>query len=141
MVRTLLLLSLFLSLSFSHGLFYSVYEGKAVVINANFTKEIPAAYANISIYEGESAIPLLSSKLDRKGNFAFLPPSAGEYRVKITVNSDHGAHDKEFNISVDKNGLNNYEEPLYKKYLGILSAIGLIFGIFGVVTLVKTRKA
>ncbi|QKG28678.1 hypothetical protein [Campylobacter sp. RM16187] len=140
-MRILLLLSLFLSALFSHGLFYSVHEDKAVIINANFTEKIPAAYASIVIYEGESAIPLLTSKLDSGGNFAFLPPRSGEYRVKISASSDHGSHDKEFSLNVDEGSLSGYKEPVYQKYLGILSVIGIIFGIFGIIVLIKSKKA
>lgn len=125
----------------AHGLFYSAHEGKAIIINANFTEKIPAAYAQIVIYEGDSAIPLLTSTMDSGGNFAFLPPRKGAYRVKITASSDHGEHTKEFDIDAnDELALNSYKEPVYQKYLGILSAIGIIFGIFGIIAIIKSRK-
>ncbi|MDO5046009.1 hypothetical protein [Campylobacter sp.] len=126
----------------AHGLFYSAHEGKAIIINANFTEKIPAAYAEIVIFEGDSAIPLLTSRMDSGGNFAFLPPNPGKYKVKIIASSDHGDHTKEFDINTDETmELESYKEPVYQKYMGILSAIGIIFGIFGIIAIVKSKKA
>lgn len=125
----------------AHGLFYSAKEGKAIIINANFTEKIPAAYAQITIYEGDSAIPLLTSRMDNAGNFGFLPPNSGKFRVKITATSDHGEHSKEFELDASETlELSKYQEPVYQKYLGILSAIGIIFGIFGIIAIIKSRK-
>lgn len=134
------IVALCLNLS-AHGLFYSAHEGKAIIINANFTEKIPAAYAEIVIYEGDSAIPLITSRMDNGGNFAFLPPAAGKFRIKIIASSDHGEHTKEFDINAGEElALKSYKEPAYQKYLGILSAIGIIFGIFGIIAIIKSRK-
>ncbi|AQW86944.1 Co/Ni ABC transporter CbiKLMQO, membrane protein CbiL [Campylobacter pinnipediorum subsp. caledonicus] len=129
------------SFLFSHGLFYEAKEGKAIIINANFTKSVPAAYAKIEIFEGDSALAFVNSRMDSKGNFAFLPQSAGTYNVKITAGSDHGEHIKEFKIDVANDfEIAKFEQPVFQKYFGALSAIGIIFGIFGVLSLIKSRK-
>lgn len=127
------------TMAFSHGLFYTLQEGKSINIHAEFTTKTPASYAKIILYEGDSQIPLVKSVMDRNGNFGFLPQNAGKYRVEIIGSSDHGPHIVRFNLNVDeKDILKNYDRAIFEKYTGILSAIGIIFGIFGVIALIKT---
>lgn len=79
--------------------------------------------------------------MDSSGNFAFLPPNSGKFKVKIIASSDHGEHTKEFDINAGETmALESYKEPVYQKYIGILSAIGIIFGIFGIIAIIKSRK-
>ena len=141
-MRLAALLLIFCAQAFSHGLFYSAKEGKAIIINANFSQSVPAAYAEIAIYKGASAIPLLTSAMDNAGNFAFLPPEKNTYRVQITATSDHGNHVKEFSLNVDETfSLQGYQEAPYHKYASVLGALGVIFGLFGLLALFKSRKA
>lgn len=141
MMRILAILALFFATVFSHGIFYSAQEGRAVIISANFSQTIPAAYAQITIYQGDSAIPLLTSRLDSNGKFAFLPPEKDNYKVKLVATSDHGEHIQEFSIDASElSQIQNYEKPIYEKYAGILSAFGIIFGLFGIITMIKSRR-
>lgn len=128
--------------SFAHGVSYAVNTGKAIIISANFTKNTPVAYGKIDIYEGDSAIALLHAQTDAYGKFAFLPPKSGVYRVELTAFSDHGEHKSEFSVTVNDNfSVEKYDELAYIKYQGILSAIGLLLGIFGILVLIKSRKS
>ena len=123
----------------AHGVSYAVNTGKAIIISANFTKNTPVAYGKIDIYEGDSAIALLHAQTDAYGKFAFLPPKSGVYRVELTAFSDHGEHKSEFSVTVnDDFSVEKYDELAYIKYQGILSAIGLFFGIL---VLIKSRKS
>ncbi|CUU71861.1 Uncharacterised protein [Campylobacter hyointestinalis] len=127
---------------FAHGVSYAVNTGKAIIISANFTKNTPVAYGKIDIYEGDSAIALLHAQTDAYGKFAFLPPKSGVYRVELTAFSDHGEHKSEFSVTVNDNfSVEKYDELVYIKYHGILSAIGLLLGIFGILVLIKSRKS
>lgn len=126
----------------AHGLFYSANEGKAIIINANFSKQVSAAYAKIEIYKGDSAIPVVSSKMDSFGRFAFVPNEKGNYRVQIIASSDHGEHKVEFGLDADADlNLGEFEKQNYQKYFSILSGFGILFGIFGILAMFKRRKA
>ena len=141
-MKFILLIFLCVIFGFAHGVSYAVNTGKAIIISANFTKNTPVAYGKIDIYEGDSAIALLHAQTDAYGKFAFLPPKSGVYRVELTAFSDHGEHKSEFSVTVnDDFSVEKYDELAYIKYQGILSAIGLLLGIFGILVLIKSRKS
>lgn len=141
MIRLLCILSLWMGGVWAHGIFYDLKEGKALVFHINFSQTTPASYAKITIYEGDSAIPYLETNCDEKGIFAFIPPKEGTYKAYVSGTSDHGEHTQEFNFEVGKDfSLSTYKQPLYERYSGVLSAIGLLFGFFGILVLIKSRK-
>ncbi|ARR01114.1 MULTISPECIES: hypothetical protein [Campylobacter] len=140
-MKFILLIFLCVIFGFAHGVSYTVNDGKAIIISANFTQNTPVAYGKIDIYEGDSAIALLHGQTDSYGKFAFLPPKSGIYRIELTAFSDHGEHKSEFSVTVnDDFSVEKYDELAYVKYQGVLSVIGVLFGIFGILVLVKHRK-
>ena len=141
-MKFILLIFLCVIFGFAHGVSYTVNDGKAIIISANFTQNTPVAYGKIDIYEGDSAIALLHGQTDSYGKFAFLPPKSGIYRIELTAFSDHGEHKSEFSVTVnDDFSVEKYDALAYIKYQGILSAIGLLLGIFGILVLIKSRKS
>lgn len=141
MMRILCILALWLGSVWAHGIFYDLKEGKALIFHINFSQTTPASFAKITIYEGESAIPLLESSCDERGVFAFVPPREGSYRAFVSGTSDHGEHTQEFSFNVGKDfSLSEYKQPLYERYSGVLSAVGLLLGLFGILSLIKSRK-
>lgn len=141
MVRLFCILALWVGSVFAHGIFYDLKEGKALIFHINFSQTTPASYAKITIYEGDSAIPLLETSCDERGVFAFVPPRAGTYQAHVSATSDHGEHTQDFSFEVGKNLLlSDYKQPLYERYSGVLSSIGLLFGLFGLLVLFKSRK-
>lgn len=141
MIRLLCVLTLWAGSLFAHGIFYDLKEGKALIFHINFSQTTPASYAKITLYEGESAIPFLEGSCDERGVFAFVPPKEGIYRAYVSETSDHGEHTQEFSFEVGKDfSLSSYKQPIYERYSGVLSAIGLLFGLFGILALLKSRK-
>ena len=100
-MKFILLIFLCVIFGFAHGVSYTVNDGKAIIISANFTQNTPVAYGKIDIYEGDSAIALLHGQTDSYGKFAFLPPKSGIYRIELTAFSDHGEHKSEFSVTVN----------------------------------------
>ncbi|VEJ24843.1 Uncharacterised protein [Helicobacter cholecystus] len=141
MVRLFYLSLLCMSSIWAHGIFYDLKEDKALVFHINFSQTTPASYAKVIIYKGDSAIPYLEANCDERGVFAFIPPKEGTYRAYVSGTSDHGEHTQEFSFEVGKDfSLSTYQQPLYERYSGVLSAIGLLFGLFGILALLKSRK-
>ena len=137
-MKKLILLILAFNFAFAHGISYSVKEDKALVISAFFSPSDPVSYGEVKVFYEDSAIAMQNGQTDEFGKFAFLPPKVGNYRIQIIGNSDHGEHKSEFNIEVNSDfGLSKYDELAFAKYQGILSVIGLIFGLFGVIIMIK----
>ncbi|ADG94662.1 conserved hypothetical protein [Arcobacter nitrofigilis DSM 7299] len=125
---------------FAHGVFYEVVDG-AIGIRVTAPNNIAISNATITIYAPEASLPFTKGKTDVNGNFAFMPDSYGEWRVKINVPSNHGPHLKDFKINIDKNfKVKSYEKVPYDRYMKILSVLGFLLGIFGIIILFKNRK-
>ncbi|MGB5919310.1 carboxypeptidase-like regulatory domain-containing protein [Arcobacter sp.] len=125
---------------FAHGVFYEVVDG-AIGIRVTAPNNIAISNAAITIYAPEASLAFTKGKTDVNGNFAFMPDSHGEWRVKINVPSSHGAHLKDFKINIDKDfKVKSYEKVPYDRYMKILSALGFLLGIFGIIILFKNRK-
>lgn len=125
----------------AHGVFYESYKAEAIVIHAEFAANSPARFAKLEIYKGDSALPMQEARMDESGNFAFLPPEDGTYRVLISAGSDHGEHTADFTI--DANAMASevtFEKQPFEKYIGILGSLGVIFGLFGILALLKSRR-
>ena len=140
-MKKLILFIFALNFAFSHGISYSVKEGNAVIISANFSQNIPVSGGEVKIYFENSALATIQGQTDENGKFAFLPPKAGNYKAEIIADTDHGEHKIEFKIEVNSDfGVNKYDELAFAKYQGILSVLGLIFGLFGVIIMIKNRS-
>lgn len=125
---------------FAHGVFYEVVDG-AIGIRVTAPNNIAISNAEITIYAPEASLPFTKGKTDINGNFAFIPDNGGQWIVKINVPSSHGAHLKDFKISIDKNfKVKSYEKVPYDRYMKILSVLGFLLGIFGIIVLFKNRK-
>lgn len=125
---------------FAHGVFYDIVDG-AVGVRVTAPNNIAIDNAKVTIYAPESSLPFTKGKTDLNGNFAFIPDSHGKWRVDIDVPSDHGSHLKSFHITVDENkNVKEFEKTPYDRYLNMISALGFLFGIFGLITLIKSRK-
>lgn len=140
-MKKLILLIFAINFAFSHGISYLVKEDKALVISAFFSTSNPVSYGEVKVFYEDSAIAMQNGQTDEFGKFAFLPPKAGMYRIEIIGDTDHGEHKSEFSIEVNSDfSISKYDELAFAKYQGILSVIGIIFGLFGVIIMIKNRK-
>lgn len=140
-MKKLILLIFAINFAFAHGISYSLKKDEAIIISAYFSQTIPVAYGEVEIYFEDSAIPMQKGQTDEFGKFAFLPSKSGKYHAQIIANSDHGEHKIEFDFEINSDfNISKYDELAFVKYQGILSVIGIIFGIFGVISLIKTRS-
>lgn len=140
MIRILLIcLALNFSL-FAHGVFYKVLDG-ALAIRITAPNNLAISDAKIMVFAPEGSLPFTTGKTDINGNFAFLPDSKGNWKVLVDVPSDHGSHKKEFFVEVGDNyKLKDYDKEPYERYFAILSALGILFGIFGLYSMYLRRK-
>ncbi len=124
----------------AHGVFYKVGD-KALGVTITSANNLAIANANVTVYAPSASLPFVKGNTDINGNFAFVPDSHGKWRINVDVPSDHGSHKKEFFIEVDKNfDIKSFEKMPLERYSKILNSLGILFGIFGVIALIKCRK-
>lgn len=133
--------TLILTLSaFAHGIYYDLIEG-AIAVRITAPNNVPISNAKVEVYAPEASLAFVQGRSDINGNFAFLPDSKGVWKVLINADSDHGGHLKEFTINIDdKFKIKDFEKPPYERYFTIISVLGFLFGIFGVFSMIKSRK-
>ena len=133
--------TLILTLSaFAHGIYYDLIEG-AIAVRITAPNNEPISNAKVEVYAPEASLAFVQGRSDINGNFAFLPDSKGVWKVLINADSDHGGHLKEFTINIDdKFKIKDFEKPPYERYFTIISVLGFLFGIFGVFSMIKSRK-
>lgn len=125
---------------FAHGVFYKVMEG-AISVRITAPNNIAISDAKVSIYAPGGSLAFTKGKTDINGNFAFLPDSKGKWKVLVDVPSDHGSHKKEFTVDINENfKLQDYDKEPFERYFAILSALGILFGIFGLYSIYLRRK-
>lgn len=133
--------TLILTLSaFAHGIYYDLIEG-AIAVRITAPNNVPISNAKVEVYAPEASLAFVQGRSDINGNFAFLPDSKGVWKVLINADSDHGGHLKEFTINIDdKFKIKDFEKLPYERYFTIISVLGFLFGIFGVFSMIKSRK-
>jgi len=137
----IIFISLILKMSlYSHGVFYDLING-SVALRVTAPNNIAIDNANITIFAPESSLPFTKGKTDLNGNFAFVPDSHGEWKVIIDVPSDHGSHLKKFDITIDESlNVKDFEKTPFDRYINIISVLGFLFGIFGILSLIKSKR-
>ncbi|XPV70527.1 MAG: carboxypeptidase-like regulatory domain-containing protein [Halarcobacter sp.] len=126
---------------FGHGLFYDVVEG-GVSVHITSANNISISDAKVKVFAPGGNLPYAKGYTDINGNFAFMPDSAGKWHVIVTMSSDHGNHEKEFNIELsDDYKVIDFDKLPVERYLGILSALGILFGIFGAFSFFQRKKS
>ncbi|NPA39393.1 MAG: hypothetical protein GXO57_03005 [Thermodesulfobacteria bacterium] len=109
------------------------YQGKCVVIIAQYDTGDPMSYAKVDIYAPDSKIRFQLGRTDRNGCFAFLPDIPGIWRVKVY---DGLGHLLRLSIKVDfknkKLKLYNNKSRIFENYLvRAILGILIIWGILG----------
>ncbi len=126
--------------AFAHGIYYDVIEG-AIAVRITAPNNVPISNAKVEVYAPDASLAFVQGKSDINGNFAFLPDSKGNWRILINADSDHGGHLKEFTINIDdKFQIKDFEKPPYERYFTIISVLGFLFGVFGVFSMIKSRR-
>jgi nickel transport protein len=132
----------FSSLSlFAHGIFYEVEKG-AMSVRITSANNLAISDAKVKVYAPGGSLAYARGYTDINGNFAFMPDSKGKWLVKVTVSSDHGDHHKSFYINItNEYEIKDFEKIPLERYFGIISVLGIIFGIFGLFSYIRIKKS
>lgn len=133
-IKSLFLLFIFNLSLFAHGVFYDVKEG-AISVRVSSANNLAVSDAKIKVFAPGGNLAFSRGFTDINGNFAFVPDSKGKWLVEISVPSDHGNHKKEFYIDIDDDKkVIDFDKMPIERYLGILSILGIIFGVSGLLS-------
>ncbi len=115
----------------------SISEARAV--EGIYHDGMPMAFCDVTIYSTTAGDSVFATgTTDAAGRFAFVPAAAGEWRIVIDDGMGHAAS-CEFAAAEgtrSPGGRGNGPGRLY----GGITGVSLIFGIFGLYTLIRSRR-
>ena len=75
----------------AHEVLHAVERGRAVAVKAYFADGEVLAYTQYEVFSpADPKIPYQKGRTDRSGYLAFVPDTAGNWRVKVVDNTGHG---------------------------------------------------
>ncbi len=127
-----LLLSLII---FSHGVNFEFFEN-AKGIKFFYEDGTPLSFAEYKIYSPDNKV-FSEGELDKLGRILFLPDRPGKWKIEVDDGMGHGII-KEIEIKDVKNIV--FSKSSYPLYLKILTGLGIIFGLTGIIFYIIGRK-
>lgn len=136
----MMLLLLIYSGAEAHSIHYQV-ENKGISVRVFYSPEEPASYSQYEIFGPEDKIPYKKGRSDKNGFVSFLPDRAGKWIIKVSGESDHGHHGVQVEVIVNEGlYMETFKKPLMARYNMLIAGLGFIFGIFGLWTLLKSKR-
>jgi nickel transport protein len=75
----------------AHEVLHAVEQGKAVAVKVYFADGEVLAYTQYEVFSpADPKIPTQKGRTDRNGYLAFVPDTAGKWRVKVVDDTGHG---------------------------------------------------
>lgn len=132
-----LLGTLLFAFAFSHELSHRVeQEGSCALVYFFFQDGSPFNFEEYEVYrEGENT-PFQKGRSDALGRVVFCPDRDGLWQLKIASQDGHGAI---LNLKLQGKRVLK-ERGLVHKYTPLISGLGYLLGIFGLVALLLRRK-
>lgn len=122
----------------AHDLQYAVNDGKAVVVKLFFMDNTPFAYENYEIYREQEVLPFQTGRTDAHGYFSFIPDAQTQWHIKAFSADGHGMV---FDLTTnDDYALAQSDKAFVDRYGRIVIGLGVIFGIFGLLSLWVRKK-
>ncbi|MFH1756119.1 MAG: hypothetical protein ABIA59_10510 [Candidatus Latescibacterota bacterium] len=148
----LIILMLLYGTAGAHGLRHSVTEGPAVIIEITYSNGAPFFNQVYEIYRPHDSAVFQRGRTDPMGRIAFVPDSSGTWRIKAFSEGGHGldisieagrsvAPAETVAVPVNTNYANLAEQkaPVDRRQR-VLMVLALIFGVFGVISIMIRKK-
>lgn len=124
----------------AHVLHYNLKKG-ALYSEVFFGGGEVASYSPFEIYAPGASLPFVKGNTDERGVLTFLPDRAGKWHVVVHAGSDHGEHIVEYDVEVKNSDIAELSHtPLYSEYGAMITGVSIIFGVFGLLYGLRTRK-
>jgi len=140
--RLLLPLLLLLPLpAWAHDVIHQVTQGQATVVAVGFADGNPLDFSAFELYRGDETIPFAVGRTDAAGRVVFIPDQPGPWRVKVWSDDGHGG---DFKLTVASPNTPSTPAPTTvtpaPRWQILITGISWIFGIFGLLTLLRRRS-
>ncbi|MEJ5338234.1 MAG: hypothetical protein ACK42C_09340 [Aquificaceae bacterium] len=133
---SLLLLFVLLSVSLSHELLKEVRsEGNCILVRFYFQDGTAFSYEEYEVYRKGDRVPFQRGRSDALGRVVFCPDRDGLWLLKISSQDGHGA---ELELSLRAGRPEQRHSPA-ESYKRVLSGLGYLLGIFGLISLIFGR--
>ena len=121
----------------AHNLEHEVTSGEAVIVAFFFGDGSAFSYEEFEVYRDGESVPFQTGRTDALGRMTLLPDRAGKWRIKVHSEDGHGA---ELALSLDEQRrVGSVSQPLFARYAALLTGLGIIFGTFGLISLLLRR--
>lgn len=124
---------------FSHDLQHKINKyGGIVGINLFYADNTKFSFESYEIYSPENEkIPFQVGRTDKYGRIFFNPDKEGEWKINATSSDGHG---KKISINLKGKKLEEKNLSLYDRFGKIITGVSILFGIFGILSLIYRRK-
>jgi nickel transport protein len=125
---------------YPHSINYEVQQ-KGITVRVFYTEKDPASYSQYELFGPGDTLPHQTGRTDKNGFISFFPERAGIWKIKVWGESSHGFHGVTIDVKVDEAlDLKSFSKPLAATHAKLIVGISLIFGIFGIYALLKSRR-
>jgi nickel transport protein len=128
--------------SYGHSINYQVQE-KGVAVRAFYSEKDPSSYSQYEIWGpgDKDDLPHQTGRTDKNGFLSFVPDRSGTWKIRLWGESSHGYHGFTLEVRVGKDlNLEGFSKPLLATHTKIITGLSLIFGLFGIYALWKSRR-
>ncbi len=114
----------------THGITLTISEDKAILVNVKYEDAAgtPMSFASVKLLSPSGKE--IHGETDENGNFLFYPSEEGRWKIEVDDGLGHGVVKE---IEIEK-GKKVQSEKGLSQYQKILSGIGYILGIFGIIS-------
>ncbi|NWG05000.1 MAG: hypothetical protein HXY44_19280 [Syntrophaceae bacterium] len=127
--------------AYAHSINYEVQQ-KGISVRVFYTEKDPASYSQYELFGPGDTEPHQIGRTDKNGFVSFFPERPGIWKIKVWGESSHGYHGVTIDVKVDEAlNLQSFSKPLAATHTKLIVGISLIFGIFGIYALLKSRRA
>lgn len=135
------LFGLFVSASsaFAHEVHHTVEAVRAVSVRLTFADGQPFAFEAYEVFAAGADRPFAVGRTDADGHATFLPPGAGDVRLRAFAADGHGV---ELTLNPPRDGPVGAAAPTAEgRPAKLLFGAGIVLGLFGLIQLfVRKRK-
>ncbi len=122
----------------AHQLNHRAQTGNAVIVELRYGDGSPFSYESAEVYRPAESIPFLAGRTDANGRLAFIPDRAGDWRIKAFSEDGHGG---DFTVATTGEGGTSAPAVGLGTLGGLAVGLSLLFGIFGVWSLVLRKRS
>jgi nickel transport protein len=129
------------SSAYAHSIHYEVQQ-KGISVRVFYSEKDPASYSSYELFGPGDTLPHQTGRTDKNGFASFFPDRAGIWKIKIWGESSHGFHGVTIDVKVNEAlQLQSFGRPLVATHTKLIVGISLIFGLFGIYALLRSRRS